>query len=184
MALWPLKESLLTGVRPRAAPTQPPAEGVGRPRRALRAWRRGTSELIQAGAAVIAARAEAVAALGAAARQRSSRRSPGYGLACVRTPRTSRPTPTWSRRSVHRIDERRPDELAAADVARGAAPRRPRPGGARPRRPRVRVARRGVGRGALPAARARDARSEPRSGSRRSCSWTTRSARSIRAAAT
>ncbi len=33
VALWPLKESLLTGVRPRAAAAQPPAEGVGPSRR-------------------------------------------------------------------------------------------------------------------------------------------------------
>ncbi len=153
VALWPLKESLLTGYD----------RALRQRNRLLKEWDRPgvpagmdawDAELIQAGAALIRARADAIARLAPPASEEFEALA-GYGLACTYAPNI------WNDTDLEqafraRIEERRPRRAGPTVVARGAAPRRRRSGGPRPRGPRVRVARRGVGRGALPAARVGD----------------------------
>ena len=85
VALWPLKESLLTGVRPRAAAAEPPAEGVGPARARRRAWRRGTRSWSRRAPPLIRARAEAVGRLAPPASEEFEALA-GYGLACTYAP--------------------------------------------------------------------------------------------------
>ena len=153
VALWPLKESLLTGYDRALRQRNRLLKEWDRPGvpAGMEAW---DAELIQAGAALIRARADAIARLAPPASEEFEALA-GYGLACTYAPNI------WSDADLE-AGVPRPHRGATARragpavVARRPAPRRRRSGGPRPGRPRVRVARRGVGGGALPAARAGD----------------------------
>ena len=136
--------------------------------------------------ASIRARARGGRRARAARRARSSQHLAGYGLVVRYAPNVGDRWTGGRRRgrvpgAAGGAARRR---AAAADLARRAPPRRPGARRARPRRASVRLARRDLGRRAVPAAGPGAARSSASSASRRSCWWTTRTARSTRAAGT
>ena len=180
IALWPLKEGLFTAydrsLRQRNRLLKE-WEGSGTPP-GMEAW---DEELIQAGSAVIRARAEAIERLAPHASEEFVHLA-GYELACTYAPNVwdaDRPGAGLPR--SHRGAS--PRRAAAAHLAGRAAPRRPHAGRARSRREGRGVARRDVGHGAVSARRPRHRGHRRSSGSRRCSWWTTRSARSIPRAA-
>ena len=152
IALWPLKEGLFSAydrsLRQRNRLLKE-WEGSGTPP-GMEAW---DEELIQAGSAVIQARAEAIDRLAPHASEEFVHLA-GYELACTYAPNV------WDAADLEqayrdRIAERRRDELQRRTSLGRAAPRRPHAGRARPRREGRGLARRNVGHGAVPARRPR-----------------------------
>ena len=152
IALWPLKEGLFTAydrsLRQRNRLLKE-WEGSGTPP-GMEAW---DEELIQAGSAVIQARAEAIERLAPHASEEFVHLA-GYELACTYAPNVWDATDAGAGlpRSHRGASPRR---AAAAHLAGRAAPRRPHAGRARSRREGRGVARRDMGHGAVSARRPR-----------------------------